>query len=179
MNEIPTNETAAAAPEAPPIDFKGLSNQIVKEVLPFECARCNKPFSSLNALRMHRMRVHTRAGQLGARWKQGKKQSQEERKAKKRDYQRQLRARYKAEGRDARGKPREKSGQSPHRWSAKQRANFIATIRRKRNAQTKMLPSPVFDADKKMAFQTQVQFCPRCGCNIKAVMAAIQFADRQ
>jgi predicted RNA-binding Zn-ribbon protein involved in translation (DUF1610 family) len=147
----------------------------------FECPKCGKAFASANAVRMHQTRVHTRAGQQGYRWRQ---QTNEERLAKRREYQLKLREKYYREGKDARGRPRPE-GWKPRRkprqrglavkakWSPAQRAKFQRTMKRKseESVETKLagLPNPVM----------AVTFCPRCGCNIRAVAAAIQFADRQ
>ena len=67
----------------------------------FACLKCDKAFGSENALRMHKMRVHTRAGKYGALWqKGGAKPIQVRRKhlAKRRAYQARIRAKNLAMG---------------------------------------------------------------------------------
>jgi hypothetical protein len=82
----------------------------------FPCPKCShEPFPTIQGLRMHDMRVHTKAGQEGAMWKlrgtslkyAGETEAEREtRLARKRLYQQRLRARYKREGKDSKGKLR-------------------------------------------------------------------------
>lgn len=59
------------------------------------------------------------------------------------------------------------------KWTPEQRRNFSATLQARN--QEKKSPG--------LAQSTQsnpgVTFCPRCGCNIKIVAAALSFGDRQ
>ena len=73
------------------------------------------------------------------------------------------------------GKKKNKSGV---KWSKAQRAHFNRTLAAKKAAAsnnhapgTREATTPVINPG--------VQFCPRCGCNIKNVAAAIAFGDRQ
>jgi hypothetical protein len=70
----------------------------------FGCGRCGKAFDSAQALRMHRIRVHTAAGKAGAM--RGSKRANRNRSevlAARREYQQRLRDRYYAEGRNSKG----------------------------------------------------------------------------
>jgi predicted RNA-binding Zn-ribbon protein involved in translation (DUF1610 family) len=177
----------------------------------FECPKCGKAFTSAQALRMHRVRVHTLAGRRAHR---GVKLSRAQHLEKRRQYQLKLRERYYREGKDSRGRP------MPPGWKPRPRRRIDIGIRfpsddpeiRKRKYRQKVKEyraqglnsrgEPLKNSKSvKMSIgmkaswarrkaernelgkppttTSAVQFCPRCGCNIRAVTAAIEFGDRQ
>jgi len=95
----------------------------------FPCVKCphREPFKSAAALRMHKIRIHSRK-----KWDTSKNfhkgaQNREERLATRRAYQRRLRERYYAEGRNSKGE------KMPKGWkpNAKRRAARVALSRTK------------------------------------------------
>ena len=133
-----------------------------------------KAFDSLNALRMHNMRVHTRAGQRG--FKIGAKigaMSRSKALARRRERQAEARAAFIAAGLTSQGKPRKRQSLSnaeltriEHRraykrqWDLKHRSRKIKPIVfRAEDAVNEPSKEPV-----------RVCFCPYCGNNIEKLI---------
>ena len=115
-----------------------------KSTITWPCRKCGKgPFISQAARNMHEMRVHTSAGQMGARWKTKtlKKLSREEVLAKKRAYNKKYRRRMQSLGLTTIGKPRV-------------RKLF------------KRFKPIVFDATQTEPSKKAISYCPHCGENI-------------
>lgn len=113
MNDEP-DELHAPEPTAPQ-DTTALA-VIPEPPTEFACVRCGKEFQSAQALRMHRIRVHTAAGKLGAvKGSRHAKKNRAEELAKRREYQQNLRERYYAEGKDSKGHLRA-PGWKPRRY---------------------------------------------------------------
>jgi hypothetical protein len=138
---------------------------------------------------MHTIRMHGRGWSTtqnfkgkrrGRAWNAGQGQTEEERLAKKRAYNRKYRLRKGMAVRPALFKEnREKrkvggyKGMSMPKWSLARRRKFNAKQKASLNhtlEPAKPKPAPVV--------QSSVTFCPRCGCNIEVVRKAIEFADR-
>lgn len=80
---------------------------------PFDCPLCSRPFKNAQALRMHKIRAHSKRkwdstanlkGGKGGPW--SKNQPREQRLKTRRAYQRRLREKYYAEGKDSKGQLR-------------------------------------------------------------------------
>jgi hypothetical protein len=162
-NEIATDDISGGATYKPP------DNQ---------CPTCMKTFDGAQALRMHVVRVHTEAGRNAATKGRQKNASEAERLVKRRQYQKQLRDRYYREGKNSKGE------KMPKGWQPRQRRNQTTykTTDAERDYARKWFHKK--QAAKKKAAAAApapqgVTFCPRCGCNIRAVAAAIQFGDNQ
>lgn len=166
------------------------------DVSVFPCPKCGKEFKSPPALRMHNIRAH------GKGWSTTgnlfKRQSEEERLAKKRAYNRKYRKSKGMGVRPASFKENQQKrkvggykGMSMPKWSLARRRKFNA----KRAARAMEIPngkahlSPAKQRaltlatearwkPKPVAVVQSVTFCPRCGCNIEVVRKAIEFADR-
>lgn len=125
------------------------------------CSQCQpeRQFPNMLSLQMHTNRVHNKTIRVPG---QGGRQSEKERLAKRRIYQRNLRERYKRQGRDSRGYPRtspyglppyaaiqnpkgakttriklKKGGQAGSQWSPEQHAKYKRTMARKRRQREK------------------------------------------
>lgn len=147
---------------------------------PFVCKKCGKGFGSMNAVRMHNMRVHSSAGQSGYKWKKMSKEQYLEHRRKK---QQQLRASYYARGLDSRGRPTPAGYQPPRRrgtpWTPQRRAKFDSTWKKKRqnkpirgNKQIRYVypepDSPLELLAEKITSNNarKINHCPYCGENI-------------
>jgi hypothetical protein len=122
-------------------------------VNPFFCPKCDKSFKNAVALRMHDIRKHQNRG-WSTTQNFGKRQSREQVLAKKREYNRKWRLKHGMKVRPA-------SLMQPQR-------KRLQTLKRKALAPIPAPPTPGL-----------VTYCPRCGCNIKVVSAAIAFGDKQ
>jgi hypothetical protein len=151
-----------------------------------ECPKCYRLFKNTSALRMHDARVHTKTiktpGQLG---QLPTKRSRAEELARKKEYQRKLRLRYKREGRDSRGYPlkdwREQRlarlntqaglGSATEKkvgfqWSPEQRAKFEATMKRKTKKRIQIVypdPRDTTTAVTGVIASSGMRYCPTCG----------------
>jgi hypothetical protein len=105
MNDESPESPQLHAPEPTmPWDTPAVGPEPPKQSTDFGCGRCGKAFDSAQALRMHRIRVHTAAGKAGAM--RGSKRANKNRSevlAARREYQQRLRDRYYAEGRNSKG----------------------------------------------------------------------------
>lgn len=154
---------------------------VLKEHHPGEhpCGYCDRVFKSMPALRMHKVRAHGKGWDTSRNF--GKRNlTQHEKKL---QYQRNLRARYKREGKDSRGYPK-KTG--AHKWGPEQLHKFRRTMKRKAmakaganlfeaggNKKTKRSiqiiypdPSHPFNQDEPELADVhvpQLKFCPNCG----------------
>ena len=160
------------------------------DVSVFPCPKCGKEFKSGPAIRMHTIRMHGRGwsttqnfkGKRRPAWNAGQRQTEEERLAKKRAYNRKYRLRKGMAVRpqsfiENRGNVKRKvggyKGMSMPKWSLARRRKFNAKQKAALNHSlepAKPKPAPVV--------QSSVTFSPRCGCNIEVVRKAIEFADR-
>jgi len=70
----------------------------------YPCPKCEKVFDKEMALRMHNTRMHTPAGKQGYKWKTRSANTREQRLKERAIYQKKLRERYYAEGRNSKGK---------------------------------------------------------------------------
>ncbi len=142
----------------------------------FTCSKCSKPFASDNALRMHNMRVHTRAGKRGAMWKQGAVQSREQFLAKRRIYQTKMRATNIAKGLTSTGQPRKQDVRTNYKGLSeaikeKQKERHRAYNRNwyQENKTRKMVvyPEPKTYLEGVNAEEVHaINNCPYCGRNI-------------
>lgn len=141
--------------------------------LTVQCPKCHKAFKNDIALRMHDIRKHQNRG-----WSttQNFGTSRELKLAKKRAYNRKWRLARGMKVRPASLKGGNKGMKLP-KWSPSRLAKFRRTMRQKsetRNQDTvRTVEKPT------VANPGVVTFCPRCGCNIKVVAAAIAFGDNQ
>jgi hypothetical protein len=119
-------------------------------VNPFFCPKCDKSFKNAVALRMHDIRKHQNRG-WSTTQNFGKRQSRAQVLAKKREYNRKWRL--------ARG--------MKVRPAALKAGKYLKLKPRER----KIFPNPAPPTPG------LVTYCPRCGCNIKVVSAAIAFGD--
>lgn len=135
------------------------------------CPKCDKSFKNAIALRMHDIRKHQNRD-----WSTTQNfgmQSREQRLAKKRDYNRKWRLRRGMKVRPQSIKGGTKGMILP-KWSPERLAKFRRTWRKRRQAEAALPATP-----KPTPAPGSVTFCPRCGCNIKVVAAAIAFGDNQ
>ena len=143
--------------------------------LTVQCPKCDKLFKNEIALRMHDIRKHQNRG-WSTTQNFGNSQSKEERLAKKRAYNRKWRLKHGMKVRPASLKGGNKGMKLP-KWSPSRLAKFRRTMRQKsetRNQDTiRTVEKPT------VANPGVVTFCPRCGCNIQVVAAAIAFGDNQ
>jgi hypothetical protein len=152
----------------------------------FPCPKCDREFTKPMALQMHNLRVHTDKLGDGFKWKSGIRykgnkampvQTEEERLAKKRAYNRKYRLRKGMTAKPERFAENKRkvggyTGMPMPKWSAARRRKFNAKRKAMLNHKLetpKPAPAPVAQS---------VTFCPRCGCNIEVVRKAIEFADR-
>lgn len=140
----------------------------------FICAKCGKGFFTKPALAMHVMRVHTRAGQKGAKWKQH--QSEEDRLRRKREYNAKMRKRFYAQGLDSRGRVPKPGYKPRHRetktWSPERRAKYEKTIRKQR----KKLRLEIRNNFTRV--RGHVDYCPYCGGHIAPIEIALGTMER-
>ena len=92
----------------------------------FGCPKCGRAFTNAAALRMHNIRKHTRGWDTARNFRGAKKRSKLEQLARRRIYQKQLRERYYAEGRNSKGE------QMPPGWKPNPR-KMAAAAKRKYN----------------------------------------------
>ncbi len=147
----------------------------------FACPKCGKEFASENSLRMHKMRVHTRAGKLGPMWKKSESSKIEKELAKRRDWQSRLRANNIKKGLTSSGKPRQRPLRKNYRGLERVDQNDLAYIRRearsnynrnwynKNKGKKKIqivypdLTIPIGESEKEKG---EIKYCPYCGNNI-------------
>ncbi len=144
-----------------PAEALGASTPDTTSTTPhFQCPECERIFTSAPALRMHHVRKHSGRGWSTAENFRGKRtgMSREERLAKRRIYNRKWRLR-KGMGVRPQSLTENKGGNKGMRQKA---ANHVA-------------PGNQDDRTNNPG----VMFCPRCGCNIKIVAAALSFGDKQ
>lgn len=156
---------------------------------PFACDVCGQGFRNMNAVRMHKVRVHSEAGRQGAlkgARNAAKSRSREEHLAKRREYQKKLRERYKLQGRDSRGYPRVTPGTV--KWSPQQRARFNRTVKRKAaeklqhrgNKQIRYVyPEPETQPVKQSTKTHELNYCPQCGQHLQAYQVLIAGLNEQ
>ena len=73
---------------------------------------------------------------------------------------------------------KKKKGSGGQKWKPGQLERFRASMARIKARKSRLAASAASPAPQKAAINPGVQFCPRCGCNIKNVAAAIAFGDR-
>lgn len=137
---------------------------------------CSKPgpYKNQKALNMHNARVHTK--KIKAPFQGLSKE--ERRLAKRRAYQKKLRKRYKAEGKDSRGYPL-KGGRHKKKfgapWTVERRKKFDATWAAKKNGK---LPPPLKLEEQEDPRQF-IRHCPNCGANLVPHFLAAGIAQRE
>jgi hypothetical protein len=165
------NEDAATETATPP-EYGPIPDSVGRI-----CPKCNRLFKSAPALRMHEIRKHGKgwstAGNFQHKRKaEAKKQYKSNSAAYRKKQYQELQAYYRSKGLDSHGQPYK---------SAKGRRIAQGT----REAMMRKVGSQMFDAGGKPPAPkpappvSSVTFCPRCGCNIKVVAAAIAFGDNQ
>jgi ssDNA-binding Zn-finger/Zn-ribbon topoisomerase 1 len=137
-----------------------------------QCPKCDKMFKNDIALRMHDIRKHQNRG-WSTTQNFGNSQSKEEKLAKKRAYNRKWRLARGMKVRPASLKGGNKGMKLP-KWSPSRLAKFRRTMRQKSETRDQVVVEKPTVANPGV-----VTFCPRCGCNIKVVAAAIAFGDNQ
>ena len=151
---------------------QGAEDAAIKDIAPslYQCAKCPKSFQTKSGLRMHVGRVHTKT--ITNRIHRTSAARYERKKL----YQAELRARYRAQGLNAKGEPLKNPNhymrQSPHPWSAARHKKFQATAKRKKLMYVYPVPKdqPI-SLDKPVEATTnKICFCPYCGNNIEAVI---------
>lgn len=153
-------------------------NIAVADKLPFfQCPKCPKSFTTPQGLSMHDLRVHSKKLGTGYKWKQRQSHNwdtsvlEKERLARRRAYQRKLRARYKLQGRDSRGYPVKTV--DPRKWTTERLSKFQSTMRRKalekKNPQKRLqFVYPITEAvPTEQQPKSVIRFCPHCGTNIE------------
>lgn len=160
-----------------------LENMAIAEKLPlpFQCPQCEKIFKNPQALRMHKLRAHSKgwdtSSNFGRRGRQSK--TEEERLEHRRKYQKNLRERYYREGKNSRGEQMP-PGWKPRanipgvRWSPERRRKFQRTMRLLKSKriqivypdprETQQQPEPTKNVRK-------MNFCPYCGEDIMRHLA--------
>lgn len=140
------------------------------------CGKCNKAFfgpKAAQALSMHKMRVHTRAGVLGAKrasqmrrrskYKSRSAAQQADYLSKRASYLR-IKARYAAQGLNAHGQPYKIKS------SALRNIQLAQRRRRKREAITPRSPKWVYPLPEHAApeqVSAAIKFCPNCGHHLE------------
>jgi predicted RNA-binding Zn-ribbon protein involved in translation (DUF1610 family) len=148
-----------------------ITREAVIEAMPFKCPKCPKRFTSKAGLTMHNMRVHTQ--NTGYKWKQSKSHNwdtsilEKQRLARRRAYQQKLRARYKTQGKDSRGYPKDTVDRN--KWTPERMAKFQATMRKKALSKQRIQivypkPGETVTPDK---VTSTIRFCPHCGNNLE------------
>ena len=152
-----------------------------------QCPKCQRVFTSEPALRMHHVRKHSGRGWSTAQNFQGKRtsMSREERLAKRRIYNRKWRLR-KGMGVRPQSLTENKGGNKGMKlpkWSQQRLEKFRATMKRRATMKEKVKAFTDTRNNQEPGNNPGVNnpgvtFCPRCGCNIRNVAAAIAFGDK-
>jgi hypothetical protein len=137
----------------------------------FPCNKCEKSFDREQQLRMHKMRVHTRAGQAGAMWKSlGRKRTHTEQLEHRREIQAKMRARNIARGLTGAGKvrqvpPRQSPRQSPRQTP--RRIQYVYPLPQEAPLAPPEKPQ-VTDEMKNYLRAQMMKHCPNCGARLEA-----------
>jgi predicted RNA-binding Zn-ribbon protein involved in translation (DUF1610 family) len=155
----------------------------------FICPKCPErgPFKNKLALTMHTNRVHTKKIQVPL---QGMDKSKKKHLAKRREYQRKLRERYKLQGKDSRGYLKKKPAFGSA-WTPERRAKFEKTWRAKNKAKLNskkdtdtqkfvqdLRSNLVNNAERLEDPRDFINCCPNCGTNLQAYYLAARAAKR-
>ncbi len=135
----------------------------------FPCSKCDRAFVSKPALTMHINRVHKKSVRVP-----GQRQSEEERLAKKRAYNRKYRLRRGMKVRTASQKEPKQNGV----WTPERRAKFERTWRSKNKLRRNHELLSLEDEVGRETIPDPRQFincCPNCGYNLKAHYLAAGF----
>lgn len=128
----------------------------------FPCARCTKAFDSINAVRMHVARVHTKTLRVPG---QKHKMTREEKLAKKRAYNRKWRLRKGMKVRPNALKDSPKVSGAP--WTPERRAKFNKTWAEKKSSNHQdAAPMTLEDP------RDYINHCPKCGEELAAYFLA-------
>jgi predicted RNA-binding Zn-ribbon protein involved in translation (DUF1610 family) len=147
-----------------------------------QCPKCGKLFKSAPALRMHTIRAHGKGWNTSANFRGKKKdQTRDEVLARKRAYNKKMRAENIAKGLTGSGKPRKRAYRPKNKpvfgakWTPARRKKFQATWEAKKNGNKTIVEIAKLVQKNEQPLEDPREFinhCPNCGKSLIAYYLA-------